>query len=114
MLFLFECLKCEKRRGVFDDGSEYVSNGVKLSKAEMDEWEKEDDQGNDRKEKDKELLKRYRSEFCLSEKEGGYYSDLYDLMTIRECLRIGEYWKKRLKIKGGWVGNELKKRRLFC
>ena len=27
-------------------------------------------------------------------KEEGYYSDLYDLGTVEECIRIQEYWKK--------------------
>jgi len=27
-------------------------------------------------------------------REEGYYSDLYDLGTIVECIRIQEYWKK--------------------
>ncbi len=38
-------------------------------------------------------------------KEVGYYSDLYDLMTIKECLRIREDWDKKAKdLKGGEVG----------
>ena len=30
-------------------------------------------------------------------KEEGFYCDLYDLMTIKECLRIRDYWGKRVK-----------------
>ena len=89
VLFLFECLNCKKRRGFFDDGEEYVSKGVRLSKAEMDEWDREDDEREDGKEKDKELLKKYRSEFCLSEKEGGEY--IVSLSTVKE---LSEYVKE--------------------
>ena len=52
VLFFFECLNCKKRRGVFDDGEEYVSKGVRLSKVEMDEWDREDDEKEDGKEKE--------------------------------------------------------------
>ena len=30
-------------------------------------------------------------------KEEGYYIDLYDLSTIKECLRIREFWDMRMK-----------------
>ena len=70
VLFCFECPKCGKRKGIFEDGKEFVSKGTKLSKAELAEWDKEDAES---KVKDKELLKKYRAEFCLSETEGEEY-----------------------------------------
>ena len=30
-------------------------------------------------------------------KEDRYYGDLYDLSTIKECLRICEFWENRVK-----------------
>ncbi|MCK4798667.1 MAG: hypothetical protein KAT05_14915 [Spirochaetes bacterium] len=30
-------------------------------------------------------------------KEDRYYGDLYDLSTIKECLRICEFWENRMK-----------------
>ena len=29
-------------------------------------------------------------------KEEGFYNDLYDLITVEECLRIRDYWNKRM------------------
>jgi len=46
-------------------------------------------------------------------KDDGYYSDLYDLSTIEECLRICEYWNKRIndlkdgEVKIGRIGLDL-------
>ena len=95
VLFFFECLNCKKRRGVFDDGEEYMSKGVRLSKAEMDEWDGEDDEKEDEKERDEGLLKKYRSEFCLSEKEGGEY--IVSLSTMKELSKyVNETEQKRV------------------
>lgn len=30
-------------------------------------------------------------------KEEGFYCDLYDLMTVEECLRIRDFWGKKEK-----------------
>jgi hypothetical protein len=73
VLFFFECPKCCKRRGVFDDGQEYVSKGAKLSMAELAEWDREDAEWKEQKKKDKHLLEEYRHKFCLSEAEGEEY-----------------------------------------
>ncbi len=73
VLFFFECLGCGKRRGIFDNGQDYVSKGARFSKDEMAEWDKDTAERKDRERKDHELLERYRGEFCLSEVEGEEY-----------------------------------------
>src|SRR3989338_1886700 len=40
VLFFFECLECGKRKGIFDNGAEYVSKGGRFSKDEMAEWDR--------------------------------------------------------------------------
>jgi Zn ribbon nucleic-acid-binding protein len=99
VLFFFECPNCKKRRGVYDDGSEFVSkpplcpkckHEARLTykrKGEVTIWttscsscgykEVDKDDFNkwevDRKkkeERDRLLLKEYRAEFCLSDEDG--------------------------------------------
>ena len=90
------------RKGVFDDGSEYVrhvplcpkcscelkitykSKGgavktihqcthCKYTKREFIDFNADDDMLKKKQEKDKRLLRKYRSEYCLSEEEGNEY-----------------------------------------
>ncbi|MCR4338012.1 MAG: hypothetical protein NUV91_09445 [Candidatus Omnitrophica bacterium] len=90
VLFLFECPKCGKRRGVFENGNEYVSKGVKLSKSEIKKWDKEDAERKDRAKSEQELLKIYRTEFCLSDVEGQEY--ILDSNLLKE---FAEYSKEK-------------------
>ena len=47
------------------------------------------------KKRNKELLKKYRSEFCLSEKEGGEY--VVSLSTVKELSEyVNETERKRV------------------
>ena len=52
----------------------------------MDEWDKEDVEWEGRKEKDKKFLKKYRAEFCLSEKEGEEY-----IMSSNRLKELSKY-----------------------
>jgi len=101
VLFFFECPKCKKRKGIFDNGEEYK---IKISKCpecgkelkedrsrkkdvittieicecgykHKDVWDLKKDEENFKKEreKDKYLLEKFRDRFCLSEEEGKKY-----------------------------------------
>ena len=106
VLFFFECSECGKRKGVFDDGQEFVSKGGKLSQAEMDEWNKEDVERKDRESGDQKLLEQYRAEFCLSEAEGEEYilssirlKELSNFMKETEQKRFDPDYEKAMKLK---------------
>lgn len=102
IIFLFECPKCQNRKGVYDNGQEYVSKPdscpkcakeINVSfkyKGNISIWEKrcsfcgykekqvEDDQLKKDEQKakelkDKQLIEKYRVEFCLSDNEGMEY-----------------------------------------
>lgn len=102
VLFLLECSKCHKRKGIYDDGSDYetTSNKCPICSSELkhsisrkgktvktsykcsnckftdtdtynlaeknDKWERE-------QESDRKLLAHYRSDYCLSDKDGNEY-----------------------------------------
>lgn len=99
VIFLFECMHCKKRRGIFDNGEEFKVKPrfcLKCKKeiaekhnrnedvitwrrkckycgfleTEIDDFKKDEDDHNEKKRVEVELLNKYRAEFCLSEKEG--------------------------------------------
>jgi len=98
MLFFLECPKCKKREGIYDDGEIRVSEPFKCPKCgkratythkevgkvykwitkckhcgykkeEVDDFEKNQEERDRKAKEDKELLERYKTEFCLSDKE---------------------------------------------
>lgn len=99
VLFFFECLVCNKRKGVFDNGEVYKSkpelcpkchNEIKVfhskkrktfvwiksclscdfKETEIDDFEKTKKDRAEKEQMDRVLLEKHRSEFCLSSKEG--------------------------------------------
>ncbi len=91
VLFFFECPGCGKRKGIFDNGQEYVSKGGRLSKDEMIEWDTDTAERKDRERNDRELLERYRVEFCLSEVEGEeYIMDSGRMKALMESFKEAE------------------------
>ena len=102
VLFFFECPLCHKRKGVFDNGETYVSSpelcprckkelkvlhskdgkvlvwkknckACGFKETEVDDWNQKDEERQKKGASDKELLKKYRSRFCMSDKEGQDY-----------------------------------------
>ncbi len=121
VLFFFECPNCKKRRGVFDNGEEFKSREKicekcghpietsikkrgkktvwitsctkcdfkKVEEDDFEEWKKQQDK--ERKE-DEELLHKFRTKYCMSEKEGQEYVSQKVLMehlnrTMEESKR---------------------------
>lgn len=99
VLFFFECPKCKKRKGVYDDGADRVTKPQLCPKCkkkvkvdakkkgkiliwtitcsscdykEIDKYDpdKRDAEWKKKEGRDKLLLEKYRDDFCYSEKEG--------------------------------------------
>lgn len=100
VLFMFECVKCKKRRAVYEDGREWHSDpptcpkcqgdlisDIKLRKKnvlvfaysckkcgykreDVEDFEKSRKETEAKEARDRKLLKEYREEFCYSEKDG--------------------------------------------
>ncbi len=106
VLFFFECPNCKKRKGVYENGEERISKPRLCSKCkkevktshkkegqiitwnmtcscgfietEIDDFEKDQAEWEKEKQKDKELLEKYRSEFCLTDKKGEEYIEFME------------------------------------
>lgn len=122
MTFMFACVKCDKRQVLYEDGTEwkydppkcpkckyplktdlkikgdittYTSGCVKCGYKNKDV----DDHGKFRQEqeakekKDKELLKKYRKDFCLSDKDGQEYLENMDILEYATKVKNEEISK---------------------
>jgi len=122
VLFIFECPKCKKRLGLYDNGEEHISKpdlcpecgkeikttykrkgdvitttekctSCKYKKVEVEDLGKKDLEREAEKKKDKELLEKYRTEFCLSDKEGQEYIELIESMEVANAVHDEEMHK---------------------
>jgi len=116
MWFMFECKKCNKRRAVNEDGSEWKYEKPKCPKckgvleteskyegeittftescpkcgyknvdvSDHKKWEQEQEA---KEKRDKELLEKYREEFCLSEEKGKEMIELMEVMAFAHEVR---------------------------
>lgn len=118
VLFFFECPECKKRKGLFDNGEAFVSRPqhcprckkeIKVSciennkilkwitnckscgykETEIDDFDKGKAVRLEKEATDLELLKKHRSEFCLSTAEGQEYIE-----SISRLESIVEYIQK--------------------
>ncbi len=135
VLFMFECPKCQKRQALYDDGKEYVRNPDYCPKCRKeirgsfrqedcnDIWEKicehcgftekevenikeKEEQREAERVKNKELLKKYRTQFCLSSKEGTQYAldtnfmkEVYDKHMQDKQREVDPDYQKVIKLK---------------
>lgn len=119
MMFMFECSKCKKRQSLFEDGTEWkydppvcpkckhsLKTDLKIkgdittftstcSKCEYKDKDVSDhkkwkDEQEAKEKKDKELLEKYRVEFCLSDKEGQEYIETTEAMEVAAVIREEE------------------------
>lgn len=122
MMFMFECTKCKKRQSLFEDGTEWMYEAPKCPKckhplktdlkikgdittftstcskcgykekdvSDHKKWKQEQDV---KEKKDKELLKKYRLEFCLSDKDGEEYIETAEAMKVAAVVREEEAQK---------------------
>ena len=117
VLFFFECPKCKKRKGIFDNGEPFVSRPqycpeckkeIKVScvkkgetlkwvtdckscgykEVEIDDFEKDKAARLEREAKDRELLRKHRTEFCMSDAEGQEYVECMERMeSLAQYMR---------------------------
>ena len=122
VLFFFECPKCKKRKGIFDNGEERVSEpdlcpkcgkevkvtfketgevattttkctSCKYKNVDIYDWGKRRLEREAEEKKDKELIEKYREEFCLSDKDGQEYIELIEAMEVANVVREEEMQK---------------------
>lgn len=123
VLFYFPCKNCKKKRVFYNTGEEYVSKpelcqkcehelvvkykkvgkkvntirtctGCDFSELEIDNFEENHKKWEKERNNDKQLLEKYRNEFCLSEKEGLEYLESKVRMTELGKM-IDEYKLKK-------------------
>jgi hypothetical protein len=116
MWFMFECKKCNKRRSVNEDGSEWKYEKPKCPKckavlktenkyegeiatfieecpkcgyknvdvSDHKKWKREQEA---KEKRNKELLEKYREEFCLSEEKGKEMVELMEVLAFAHEVR---------------------------
>lgn len=121
VIFMFECVKCHKRQALHSDGRPWVHEPLKCPKCgeslkssmtkkgkvlttvykclscsyrkkEIDDFAKQQKEWDAKKKRDTELLEKYRSEFCYSEKDGQEA-----VQSMDGIARIVKEWKEREK-----------------
>lgn len=122
VFFFFECPKCKKRKGVFDNGEERVfkpnlcpkcgkktkviyiekdevmrittkCTSCKYKNVDVYDWAKQKLEREAKEKEDNELLEKYRKEFCLSEKDGQEYIELIEAMEVANAVQEEERQK---------------------
>ena len=102
VLFMFECIRCKKRRAVYEDGKEWTHEPEKCPKCngplectmknkkrvlttinkctkcsyinkEIDDFDQWDKKQKEKADHDNKLLSEYRKEFCLDDVDGPSY-----------------------------------------
>lgn len=145
VIFFFECSLCKKRKGIFGNGESFVSkpalcpkctaaikvkcseNGKILiwlrscsscdfNETEIDDFEKIEIEKANTKQRNKEMLKKYRAEFCLSTAKGEEYLEgvrrlerFFGILEAAELKRADPDYKKVKNLKK-WTIVELEKR----
>lgn len=135
VIFMFECVKCHKRQALHSDGRPWVHEPLKCPKCgeslkssmtkkgkvltttyrcpscsyrkkEVDDFAKQQKEWDAKKKRDTELLKKYRSEFCYSEKDGQEAVQSMDLlkhavdeMKKQEAKQADPVYQKAMKLK---------------
>ena len=135
VLFFMECPKCNKREGVYDDGQVMESKPDLCPKCNkelavttkhkgevytvitkckscdykdvrIDDFEKSRLESEKKAKEDKELLEKYRSEFCLSDEKGKENIELFEALDVAEVVYEEElakydnkYYEKSIQLK---------------
>ena len=117
ILFFFECSACHKRKGIFENGEEFISasrccprcnKDIKVSytregnvitstrncpscgftETEIDDLDKHESDRRKQQARERDLLQKYRVEFCLSPEEGQeYFASIARMDSLKELLK---------------------------
>lgn len=111
VLFSCECTKCGKRQAFYEDGTDWISVGLKCPKCnaalnteykegeeilttiesctkcdyvneEVMDFKKSRLEREEEKAKEQDLLNRYRKQFCITEKQGEEYLEAMEAMKV--------------------------------
>ena len=122
VLFFFECPSCKKRRGVYENGEEHeskpdlcpkcgkeakvthtkkgkvitwrtVCKSCGFTETNVDDFEKSHAEFEQKEKEDKELLKKYREEFCLTDEQGKEYIETIEAMEVANVIHEEEAQK---------------------
>jgi hypothetical protein len=133
VLFYFPCTFCRKKKAIFNTGEEYVSTPdlcekcgheiersykrkgkiittlrkcihCDFSETEVEDFDKSHKEWEEKQKKDRELLSKYRHEFCMSDKEGQEY-----IQSIESMKSLNEMLKKHEKKEGDPAYHRAKK-----
>lgn len=125
IMFFFECPKCNKRKWVYENGEEksfraktckkcneevsikYKKENEKITttilcpfckykEIEVDDFKKYDEERIKREQEDKNLLTKYRDEFCLNEEKGENYISTVEKMQFAN--QAFEYEKSKYDV----------------
>lgn len=122
VIFLFECPKCNKRRWIMEDKSEWKSTPPKCSKCgkkakstvkrkgriitwtttcstcghkdvDVDDLDKSEKERKEKEDKDKKFLEKYRAEMCFDDKKGQEYIETIEAMQVANVVHDEEMRK---------------------
>lgn len=122
MLFFFDCPSCKNRKAYFEDGKQYVpkphlcdkcSGEIKSTRkrkgkvittkyecikcdfmdTEVLDFAKDDKEQKQKEQQEQKLLKKYRSEFCMSQEEGQKY--ISHMIAVEQLRKMDEERKTK-------------------
>lgn len=135
MTFMFECIKCKKCKALYEDGTEWKHEPSKCPKCgyllkddlkikgdittftsvckkcgyknkDVSDHKKWREEQEAKEKRDKEILKKFRDEFCLSDKDGQEYFEYKEAMEVATVVKEEEiqkydnsYYPKSLKLR---------------
>lgn len=122
VLFFMKCPECDKREGIYEDGEiretksrlcpkcegeltyshdkkgkvcKWITKckSCDYKKGEIDDHDKWKKEHAEKEAKDKELLAKYRAEFCLDEKEGNERVEMMEALEVANVVHAEEIQK---------------------
>lgn len=122
VLFIFECPQCNDRKGIYENGEERIFEpnvcpdcetelessateegevttittscpNCSYEEVDVTDWGKNRRERKEKENKDKELLDKYRGEYCLSDEDGEEYIDTQNAMKVANVVKEEEIEK---------------------
>lgn len=135
VLFFFECLNCKRRKSIYENGEEDIPKpelcpkcnkevaskhtregniitwitscpSCGFKETDIDDFDKKAAERKQREQEEKELLEKYREEFCLTDEKGKEYIEIIEKLKYAEVVKEEEikkydnaYYPNSLKLK---------------